>query len=158
MTLGEKMQGLRRLEGELRGLGREMSQQEVARSIRDDLGGKVSQSYLSQIESGRRRHLSHSTRLALARFFQVHPGYLVDDPEGFSYDLQALQRHPRHAALVAALREAAARAGDDAALRDALLGIAGAPDPRRQILLAARLVEMPALADRLLETVAGGTP
>lgn len=149
------MQGLRRLEGELRGLGREMSQQEVARAIRADLGGKVSQSYLSQIESGRRRHLSHSTRLALARFFQVHPGYLVDDPEGFSYDLQSMRRRPQAAALVALLREAAARAVDDPPLRAALLGIAGAPDPRRQILLLARLVELPALADRLLETVAG---
>jgi len=149
------MQGLRRLEGELRGLGREMSQQEVARAIRDDLGGKVSQSYLSQIESGRRRHLSHSTRLALARFFQVHPGYLVDDPEGFTYDLQAFRRRPQAAALVAMLREAAARAAGDPPLRTALLRIAGAPDPRRQILLLARLVELPALAERLMETVAG---
>ena len=41
----------------------------------------LSQSYLSQIESGARPHLTNTTRLLLAKFFKVHPGYLVDDPE-----------------------------------------------------------------------------
>ena len=65
------------------GLGRDMSQQELARSIKKELGKSISQSYLSQIESGARPHLTNSTRMLLARFFKVHPGYLVDDPEGF---------------------------------------------------------------------------
>ena len=84
MTLGEKLRYLREVEGTLRGLDREMTQQEMARLIQKELGKSISQSYLSQIESGARPHLTNSTRMLLARFFKVHPGYLVDDPEGFS--------------------------------------------------------------------------
>jgi len=38
MTLGEKVRSLRTVEGELRGLGREMSQLEVTRAMRRELG------------------------------------------------------------------------------------------------------------------------
>ena len=48
--------------------------------VEKELGKSISQSYLSQIESGARPHLTNSTRMLLARFFKVHPGYLVDDP------------------------------------------------------------------------------
>jgi transcriptional regulator with XRE-family HTH domain len=81
MTLGEKITHLRTLEGFARGLGRELTQTEVALGIRSELGGGVSQSYLSQIEKGTRPHLTSTTRSLLAKFFRVHPGYLVDDPE-----------------------------------------------------------------------------
>src|SRR5262245_26463065 len=84
MTLSEKIRYLREMEGTLRGLGRALTQQEVVREIKQRrLGGGLSQSYLSQIESGARPHLTNSSRLLLARFFNVHPGYLVDDPAGF---------------------------------------------------------------------------
>ena len=84
--MGERkrvLEGLREAEGALRGLDREMTQQEVVRAIKKELRKTISQSYLSQIESGARPHLTNSTRLLLAKFFKVHPGYLVDDPEGF---------------------------------------------------------------------------
>src|SRR5690348_8751432 len=87
MTLGEKLRYLREVEGTLRGLDRELSQQELSRMIEKEQGKSISQSYLSQIESGARPHLTNSTRLLLARFFKVHPGYLVDDPEGYSNEL-----------------------------------------------------------------------
>jgi len=87
MTLGEKLRYLRSVEGTLRGLEREMSQGEVSRAVRAELGSSISQAYLSQIESGRRPHLTNTTRLLLARFFKVHPGFLVDDPEGFHTEL-----------------------------------------------------------------------
>ena len=87
MRLGEKIRYLREVEGALRGLDREMSQQELVRAIRKELRKSISQSYISQIESGARPHLSNGTRLLLARFFKVHPGYLVDDPEGFQNGL-----------------------------------------------------------------------
>src|SRR5215475_10481771 len=87
MKLGEKLRYLREVEGALRGLGRDLSQQELSRLIQKEQGKSISQSYLSQIESGARPHLTNSTRLLLARFFKVHPGYLVDDPEGFQNEL-----------------------------------------------------------------------
>src|SRR6185295_15812572 len=87
MTLGEKLRYLRHVEGALRGLDREMTQLEVVRAIRRELRRSISQGYLSQIESGRRPHLTNSTRMLLARFFNVHPGYLVSDPQGFQTGL-----------------------------------------------------------------------
>src|SRR5229473_5490468 len=87
MTLGEKLRYLRLMEGNLRGLGRDMTQQEVVRAVRAEQKESISQSYLSQIESGSRPHLTNKTRLLLSRFFKVHPGYLVDDPEGFQTEL-----------------------------------------------------------------------
>src|SRR5438552_9679750 len=87
MRLGEKIRYLREVEGTLREIGREMPQQEIVRAVKRELGRSISQSYLSQIESGARPHLTNSTRMLLARFFKVHPGYLVDDPEGFQTEL-----------------------------------------------------------------------
>src|SRR6202140_4546745 len=87
MKLGEKIRYLREMEGALRGLDRDMTQQEVVRAIKKELRQGVSQAYLSQIESGARPHLTNSTRMLLAKFFKVHPGYLVDDPDGFQTEL-----------------------------------------------------------------------
>src|SRR5579871_993632 len=87
MTLGAKLRYLREIEGTLRGFDREMTQQEIVRSIKRELGQTISQSYLSQIENGARPHLTNSTRMLLAKFFKVHPGYLVDDPEGYQTEL-----------------------------------------------------------------------
>src|SRR5229473_4577140 len=89
MTHGEKLRYLRLMEGNLRGLGRDMTQQEVVRAIGKELKQKISQSYLSQIESGARPHLTNNTRMLLSKFFKVHPGYLVDDPEGYHTELMS---------------------------------------------------------------------
>src|SRR5256885_16471527 len=89
MRLGEKIRYLRAVEGTLRGLDREMSQIEVARAMQKEMKKSISQSYLSQIESGSRPHLTNTTRMLLAKFFNVHPGYLVDDPEGFNTELMS---------------------------------------------------------------------
>jgi transcriptional regulator with XRE-family HTH domain len=80
MELGEKLLHLRATEGERRGFGRAMTQTEVATALRQELGLSLSQAYLSQIEGGKRVHLSNKSREALSRFFRVHPGYLVNDP------------------------------------------------------------------------------
>src|SRR6201996_7425509 len=87
MKLGEKIRYLREVEGSLRGLNRAMSQLELVRAIDAETGSKLSQSYLSQIESGARPHLTNTTRQLLAKFFKVHPGYLVDDPDGYHSEL-----------------------------------------------------------------------
>src|SRR5437879_13598289 len=89
MTLGEKLRYLRQMEGTLRGLGREMTQQEVVRAVKKERHRSIGQSYLSQIENGSRRHLTNDTRMLLANFFKVQPGYLVDDSEGFHTELMS---------------------------------------------------------------------
>ena len=70
MTLGEKLRYLREVEGTLRGLDRELSQEELARLIEKELGKSISQSYLSQIESGARPHLTNSTPHAAGAVLQ----------------------------------------------------------------------------------------
>ena len=55
MRLGEKLRYLREVEGTLRGLGRELTQQEVVRMLKKEMGKTISQSYLSQIETARGR-------------------------------------------------------------------------------------------------------
>jgi transcriptional regulator with XRE-family HTH domain len=87
MTLGEKIRYLREVEGSLRGLNRPLTQQELMKGIEAETGKKISQSYLSQIERGKRPHMTQSSRTLLARFFNVHPGFLVDDPEGYHTEL-----------------------------------------------------------------------
>ena len=77
MQLWQKLVQLRALAGERRGLGRPMTQVEVAEALRSELGRPFSQAYLSQLERGKRVHLSNTSRETLARFFHVHPGYLV---------------------------------------------------------------------------------
>ncbi|MGZ6388449.1 MAG: helix-turn-helix domain-containing protein [Ktedonobacterales bacterium] len=94
IELGEKLLHLRATEGERRGLGRSMTQTEVAAALRQELGLSLSQAYLSQIEGGKRVHLSNKSREALARFFRVHPGYLVNDPPSFLSEDVPPARHP----------------------------------------------------------------
>ena len=153
MTLGEKVRSLRTVEGDLRGLGREMSQLEVARAMQRELGAAFSQSYLSQIESGARPHLTHRTRGLLARFFKVHPGYLVSDPPGFhrhlTSDLRAVEDQ-----LDGWLRKGAEQFGGDAELQDALLRLVRHPDSRKCLLLLGTIVDTPVLVDRLLNALA----
>src|SRR5882757_6571081 len=152
MKLGEKLRYLRLMEGNLRGFGREMTQQEVVRAVTRDLKMKISQSYLSQIENGSRPHLTNKTRLLLAKFFKVHPGYLVDDPEGFHNelisDVGALEDK-----LDLWLIEGAERFRGDAAVSQALLQVAKHEDSRRCLILLGAILDTPGLADRLLQVL-----
>jgi transcriptional regulator with XRE-family HTH domain len=157
MRLGEKLRYLREVEGTLRGLDRELSQLEMARLIQKDLGKSISQSYLSQIESGARPHLTNSSRMLLARFFKVHPGYLVDDPEGFSNelisDIGALEDK-----LDLWLVGGAERFSRDAELHHALLTIARHADSRMCLMLLGTILENPGLAERLIEVLKSPAP
>src|SRR5260370_9629947 len=87
MNLSEKIKHLREVEGELRGLNRPMTQMEVVKAMQEELHESISQSYLSQLEKGKRVHLTASRRDLLSRFFKVHPGYLVSDLPDFITDL-----------------------------------------------------------------------
>src|SRR6267154_179462 len=79
MTLGDKIRSLRSVEGSLRGMGRAMTQFELAQAMKRELGRGLSQAYLSQIESGARPHLTHTTRKQLAGWVrQMGPGATLD--------------------------------------------------------------------------------
>ena len=150
MKLCDKVRYLREVEGSLRGLGRAMSQGELVRALAEEMGESLSQSYLSQIESGSRPHLTNNSRLLLAKFFKVHPGYLVDDPEGYHAELLSdLRDHEDKLDLW--LIGGAERFGKDPELCRALLAVARHDDSRRCLLLLESILETPRLADRLFE-------
>jgi transcriptional regulator with XRE-family HTH domain len=157
MTLGDKIRYLREVEGTMRGLDRAMTQKEVVEAMAAGEGKKgrnktLSQSYLSQIESGARPHLTNTSRMLLAKFFKVHPGYLVDDPEGYSTELisdfGALEDK-----LDLWLVSGAERFCNDPEVHEALLALAKHPDSRRCLMLLRLILENPGLLDRLFEVL-----
>lgn len=152
MSLAEKLRYLREVEGSLRGLGRPLTQVELVAAIRKELGKPISQSYISQIESGTRPHITQSTRALLAKFFKVHPGYLVDDPEGYQTellsDLGAVEDK-----LDLWLINGAERFRNDPDLAQALLTVARHADSRMCVVLLGAILENPGLAERLLQVL-----
>ena len=154
MNVGEKLRYLRNVEGTLRGYEREMTQQAVSAAIRDELGEQISQSYLSQIERGQRRHLTNTTRLILSRFFKVHPGYLVDDPEGFQNELLS-DLGVTEDKLDLWLISGAERFSRDIDLHHALVTVAKHMDSRMCLILLGEILENPGLAERLIEVLRG---
>jgi transcriptional regulator with XRE-family HTH domain len=155
MKLGEKIRYLREVEGNLRGMGRAMTQQELVRAIRAETDSAFSQSYLSQIESGARPHLTNTSRQVLAKFFNVHPGYLVDDPEGYHVELQSDARMLEDK-LDLWLVSGAERFRRDPKLRQALLAVARHDESRRCLLMLRAVIDTPGLVDRLLDVLSTG--
>ena len=152
MTLGEKIRYLREVEGSLRGLGRPLTQLELVRAIRKEKGKNISQSYLSQIEGGTRPHMTQSTRAVLAKFFKVHPGFLVDDPEGYHTELISDLR-TTEGQLDMWLLHGAERFASDPEVSGVMIKLAHEEDTRRCFLLLGAILETPGLARRLLETL-----
>src|ERR1700731_536287 len=154
MRLGEKIRYLREVEGSLRGLGRPMTQQEIVRALAEELGhGKtISQSYLSQIESGARPHMTQSSRALLARFFKVHPGFLVDDPEGYHTELTSDLR-TTEGKLDVWLLQGSERFASDPEVSNVMIKAARERDTRRCFLLLGAILDTPGLAERLLDTL-----
>jgi transcriptional regulator with XRE-family HTH domain len=169
VKLGEKIRYLREVEGSLRGLGRPMTQLELVRAIREEFGkgragkgggekgrvekGKtISQSYLSQIENGARPHMTQSSRALLAKFFKVHPGFLVDDPEGYHTELTSDLR-TTEGQLDVWLLQGSERFASDPEVSNVLIKAAREKDTRRALLLLGAILDTPGLADRLLEAL-----
>src|SRR2546427_1253173 len=155
MKLGDKLRSLRAVEGSLRGLGRTMTQQELAAAMKNEIGRGLSQAYLSQIENGARPHLTHTTRELLARFFRVYPGFLVDDPEGYTPELQSELR-AIDAKIDSWLYAGAEQFTADPELQRALLAVAEVEDSRKAVLLLAEILRTPGLADQLGEVLSSG--
>src|SRR5438094_283736 len=152
MTLGEKIRYLREVEGSLRELGRPMTQQEVVLAVKDETGKSISQSYLSQIERGSRRHMTQSSRTLLAKFFKVHPGLLVDDPDGYHTELTSDLR-TTEGKLDLWLLQGSERFVSDRAVSDVLIKCARHKDTRSCFLLLGAILDTPGLAERLLEAL-----
>jgi len=152
MKLGEKIRYLREVEGSLRGLNRAMSQQELVRAIQAETKSKLSQSYLSLLESGARPHMTSTTRQILAGFFKVHPGYLVDDPEGYSPELVSELKNYEDK-LDLWLISGAERFRRDPELQHALITLAKHEHTRDCLLLLEAVLETPGLAPRLMEVL-----
>jgi transcriptional regulator with XRE-family HTH domain len=152
MKLGEKIRYLREVEGSLRELGRSMTQQEVVLAVKKELGKTISQSYLSQIERGTRRHMTQSSRTLLAKFFKVHPGFLVDDPEGYHTELVSDLR-TTEGKLDVWLLQGSERFVSDREVSDVLIKCAREKDTRGCFLLLGAILDTPGLADRLLEAL-----
>src|SRR5712691_834212 len=138
-------------------MDRELSQVEMARLIQKELGKSISQSYLSQIEGGTRPHLTNATRMLLARFFKVHPGYLVDDPEGFQNELVS-DLGAAEDKLDLWLISGAQRFRRYPEVSRALLTLARYHDSRKCLTLLAAIIETPGLADRLLQVLQPAAP
>src|SRR4029077_20162736 len=152
--LGEKIRYLREVEGSLRGLNRPMTQLEVVAAVAKELGkGKsISQSYLSQIEGGSRPHMTQSSRALLAKFFKVHPGFLVDDPGGDHTEL-TLDLRTTEGQLDVWLLQGSEKFASDAEVSEVLIKCAREKDTRRCMLLLGAILETPGLSDRLLEAL-----
>src|SRR5262249_45031327 len=128
---------------------REMTQQEVVRAMAREKKRSLSQSYLSQIENGTRPHLTNSSRLLLADFFGVHPGYLVGDPEGFHDELLSDMR-VQEDQLDLWLIGGAERFSRDHEISQALLKLADHKDSRSCLVLLKAVLDTPHLAERLM--------
>jgi transcriptional regulator with XRE-family HTH domain len=152
MRLGEKLRVLRELEGMCRGLPRALSKAEVVKLIRDEAEERISLPYLSQLEGGTRSHMTNKTRLLLARFFRVHPGYLVDDPEEFRQEL-ATPLGERGHTLAAWLRVGALRFRHDPLVSETLARLAAHPERRKALRLLRDVLGLPVLMDRLLHAL-----
>ena len=142
MHLSEKIKHLREVEGELRGLNRPMTQMEVVTTMREELHESLSQAYLSQLEGGRRVHLTASSRDLLARFFKVHPGYLVSDPPDYSTDLLTDMENGADDRLGTWLVASAEEWRSEPAVRDFFEHLADIEDPRRYLALLRQLMDL----------------
>ena len=155
MTLGNKLRSLRAVEGSLRGLGRPMTQQELAAAMKREVGRGLSQAYLSQIESGTRPHLTHSTRDAagallprLSRFPGGRSGRLHA-----RVAVRASRRRRKDRFLAVCRRGTVCRRSGS---WSALLAIAEHEDSRQALLLLAEILRTPGLAERLGEVLHPG--
>jgi transcriptional regulator with XRE-family HTH domain len=156
MTLGEKIRYLREVEGSLRGLDRPITQQELVAAVRKEQGKSISQSYISQIEGGSRPHMTQSTRSLLAKFFKVHPGFLVDDPEGYHTELVSDLR-TTEGKLDVWLLQGSERFASDPEVSEVLIKAARQKDTRQCFILLGAILETPGLADRLLQALKPGS-
>ncbi len=142
MYLSEKIKHLREVEGELRGLNRPMTQTEVVKAMQEELNESITQAYLSQLENGKRVHLTASSRDLLSRFFKVQPGYLVSDLPDYSTDLLSDMDYDTDR-LGTWLLASAEEWGSEPLIQEFFTGLANVENPRHYIALFHELMDLP---------------
>lgn len=142
MNLSEKIKHLREVEGDIRGLGRAMTQMEVVRAMQEEMDETISQAYLSQLENGKRVHLTATSRDLLARFFKVQPGYLVSDLADYSTDLLS-EYETVGDRLLTWLEASAEEWRSEPLLQEFLARLASVENPRHYIMLFNELLDLP---------------
>jgi hypothetical protein len=90
--------------------------------------------------------------MLLAKFFKVHPGYLVDDPEGYHTELVSDARVLEDTVDLW-LIGGAERFRRDPEICHALLQVAKHEDSRKCVVLLGAILETPQLVDRLMEVL-----
>jgi alkylation response protein AidB-like acyl-CoA dehydrogenase len=88
----------------------------------------------------------------LARFFKVHPGFLVDDPEGYHTELTSDLR-TTEGKLDVWLLQGSERFASDPEVSTVMIKAARERDTRRCFLLLGAILDTPGLAERLLEAL-----
>ena len=96
--------------------------------------------------------MTQSSRALLAKFFKVHPGFLVDDPDGYHAELTSDLR-TTEGQLDVWLLQGSERFASDPEVSRVLIKAAREKDTRRALLLLGAILETPGLADRLLEAL-----
>jgi hypothetical protein len=96
--------------------------------------------------------MTQSSRALLAKFFKVHPGFLVDDPEGYHTELTSDLR-TTEGQLDVWLLQGSEKFASDAEVSHVLIKAAREKDTRRCLLLLGAILDTPGLADRLLEAL-----
>ena len=96
--------------------------------------------------------MTQASRSLLAKFFKVHPGFLVDDPEGYHTELTSDLRTVE-GKLDVWLLQGSERFAGDRELSEILIKAAREKDTRKAFLLMGAILDTPGLADRLLEAL-----
>ncbi len=96
--------------------------------------------------------MTQSSRALLAKFFKVHPGFLVDDPDGYHAELTSDLR-TTEGQLDVWLLQGSEKFASDPEVSNVLIKAAREKDTRRCFLLLGAILDTPGLADRLLEAL-----
>src|SRR5260370_30688618 len=96
--------------------------------------------------------MTNASRMRLARFFKVHPGYLVDDPDGYHTELTSDLRATEDR-LDLWLINGAEQFADDPEVSQALLQVAKHHDTRKCLILMDAILEAPESVERLTEVL-----
>jgi hypothetical protein len=96
--------------------------------------------------------MTQSTRTLLAKFFKVHPGFLVDDPVGYHTELVSDLR-TTEGKLDVWLLQGSERFASDPEVSEVMIKAAREKDTRRCLILLGTILDTPGLADRLLEAL-----